>query len=148
MLFRSLWQPAATALLFLLGQIALFLAMDRGDVSVVTPLLGSKVIMVAALASTFLNRPVPSGLWIAASLAAAATALLGIGEPVDQKRLRSSLAWGTLAAFAFSLTDILYERWSANIDVWRFSVLVFVQIGRAQRLNSSHTDISRMPSSA
>jgi drug/metabolite transporter (DMT)-like permease len=120
-----LWQPAATALAFLIGQIALFLAMDRGDVSVVTPLLGSKVIMVAALATALFHKPVPKSLWLAATLATAATALLSIGKPIDKHRLRSSLAWGTVAALAFSLTDILYEQWSGNLDVWRFSVLVF-----------------------
>ena len=120
-----LWQPAATALTFLIGQIALFLAMDRGDVSVVTPLLGSKVIMVAALATALFHKPVPKSLWLAATLATAATALLSIGKPIDKHRLRSSLAWGTVAALAFSLTDILYEQWSGNLDVWRFSVLVF-----------------------
>jgi len=122
---QLLWQPAATALTFLIGQIALFLAMDRGDVSVVTPLLGSKVIMVAALSAALFKTPVPPRLWLAATLATTATVLLGIGKPLDRYRLRSSLAWGTLAAFAFSLTDILYEQWSSNLDVWRFSVLVF-----------------------
>jgi drug/metabolite transporter (DMT)-like permease len=120
-----LWQPTVTALSFLLGQVALFLAMDRGDVSAVTPLLGSKVILVAALAAALFHQPIRLKLWIAAILATAATALLGISKPVDRKRLHSSIFWGTLAAFAFSLTDIFYEQWSRNLDVWRFSVLVF-----------------------
>ena len=42
---------ALVALLFLSGQIWTFVALSRGDVSVATPVLGLKIIMVAALSA-------------------------------------------------------------------------------------------------
>src|SRR4051812_40280038 len=41
------WRPAITALLFFGGQAFTFLALSRGDVSVTTPVMGTKVILVA-----------------------------------------------------------------------------------------------------
>src|SRR5687767_2839756 len=43
--FRSalLWQPAVVALLFTAGSILNFVSLDRGDVSLATPVLGIKI---------------------------------------------------------------------------------------------------------
>ena len=41
------YQPAVVALLFIAGQLSTFLALEKGDVSVATPVMGSKVILVA-----------------------------------------------------------------------------------------------------
>src|SRR6188508_1288236 len=42
-----LWQPAVVALLFVLGSVLNFISLDRGDVSIATPVLGIKIILVA-----------------------------------------------------------------------------------------------------
>src|SRR3954468_16686743 len=39
-----LWHPATVGVIFFVGQILTFLALSRGDVSVTTPVLGTKVI--------------------------------------------------------------------------------------------------------
>ena len=45
------WQPLAAACLFIAGQTLTFLALERGDVSIATPVLGSKTIYVAWFSS-------------------------------------------------------------------------------------------------
>src|SRR5688572_4434638 len=48
--WQNLGHAVITGTLFFVGQIFTFLALSRGDVSVVTPVLGTKVILVAGLA--------------------------------------------------------------------------------------------------
>src|SRR3712207_4065139 len=43
---RPPWQPAVIAALFILGQALTMVALNRGDVSVATPVIGLKVIFV------------------------------------------------------------------------------------------------------
>ena len=53
------WQPAVTALCFFGGQALTFLALNRGDVSVTTPVMGTKVILVALFSSLLRVGEVP-----------------------------------------------------------------------------------------
>src|SRR5262245_42244927 len=41
------WQPAVVAVLFVLGQVLTLLALRIGDVSIATPVLGLKIVLVA-----------------------------------------------------------------------------------------------------
>jgi drug/metabolite transporter (DMT)-like permease len=75
--WHQIWQPALVAGLLLVGQVAGFYALSRGDVSVATPVLGVKVILVALWTTWMLDEVVPVRLWIAAGLSAVAVGLLG-----------------------------------------------------------------------
>src|SRR4051812_10286616 len=46
-----LWQPAAIALLFIVGQACTMYSLNRGDVSIATPVIGTKVVFVAFFAT-------------------------------------------------------------------------------------------------
>ena len=70
------WQPLVTGCLFFIGQVATFVAIERGDVSVATPVLGTKIILVALISALLLPDPIPLKWWIAALLSVAAIALL------------------------------------------------------------------------
>src|SRR3954466_10098233 len=48
---------------FFIGQVLTFLALSRGDVSVTTPVLGTKVVFVAIFVVVLLNERVPTALW-------------------------------------------------------------------------------------
>ena len=72
----SWWQPLITGVLFFIGQIATFVAIERGEVSVATPILGNKIILVALISALLLPDPVPLKWWIAAALSTTAIALL------------------------------------------------------------------------
>src|SRR6185437_9934013 len=73
---QLLWQPALVGLLYLLGQLLNYLALQRGDVSVATPVLGVKIILVALFTTLILKQAVPAKLWEAAALSTVAIALL------------------------------------------------------------------------
>lgn len=97
--------------LFFIGQIFTFLALSRGDVSVATPVLGSKVVFVALFTVLFGLEQLGNSIWLAVLLTAAATALLGGGSHAQRDAIVRSLIYGFSAALAFAMTDITQQRW-------------------------------------
>ncbi len=106
------WQPAVSGLLFLGGQMFIFLALHRGDVSVTTPVMGTKVLMVALLSQLLRAGDVPWQWWTGAALSTAAVALLHFGEPHGQRSLVGrTVVLAGLSALSFSLSDVLLQKW-------------------------------------
>lgn len=106
------WQPAVSALLFLGGQIFIFMALTRGDVSVTTPVMGSKVILVALCSSLLRVGDVPLKWWIGAGLSAGAVVLLHAGEPHGSRRnVGFTVLLATFSAASYSLSDVLLQKW-------------------------------------
>lgn len=128
------WEHAGPAMLagscFFVGQVFTFLALSRGDVSVVTPVLGTKVVMVAAFTVLLLREPIPAAWWWAAGLTVVATVLLGGGSKVRTSELtfRRSLGYGFTAATCYSLTDVIVQRWAPAFGFGHFAPLMFLTV--------------------
>lgn len=106
------WQPAVSALAFLGGQLFIFLAIDRGDVSVTTPVMGTKVILVALLSNLLHAGTVPLRWWIGAIASAGAVLLLHVGEPGARPgHVPRAVALATTSAALYSLSDVLLQKW-------------------------------------
>jgi drug/metabolite transporter (DMT)-like permease len=69
--------PFLTALLFMLGQVLVIIALRVGDSSVQTPLMGLKTIFVALIAATAFGQTLGLGMWVAAGLSTVAVILIG-----------------------------------------------------------------------
>ncbi|MBI3858093.1 MAG: DMT family transporter [Planctomycetes bacterium] len=114
-------QPAAAAGLFVAGQVLGFLAIQRGDVSVATPVMGIKVILVALFVTLILGQRVPPVIWAAAALSSAGILFLGRGGGgAGGGRTAPSLVFGGLAAATFALFDVLVQKWSPGWGAGRF----------------------------
>jgi len=116
------WQPAVVALLFVCGQVSTFLAFQYGDVSVTTPVMGLKVILVAWLSTTILGLPVSPQLWAAAGLSFIGVAVINRGTTPGQKRpYRGRAIWFAFqAACAYALFDTLVMKWAPAWGPGRF----------------------------
>jgi drug/metabolite transporter (DMT)-like permease len=129
-LFDTHWGHVfLTALLFYVGQLCVFAGMRFGDVSVVTPVMGVKVLLVAALVVGITREQLPSIWWVAAGLSTAAAVLLGGGRPSGGRSLLPGLLGGLGAALAFAGVDVLFQLWADGPGVWRFSALVALCMG-------------------
>jgi drug/metabolite transporter (DMT)-like permease len=73
------WQAAVVGLAFVAGQMFSFLAFQHGDVSVATPIFGTKVVIVALILSLVGDEPVGTRVWIGAVLASLGVALMQRG---------------------------------------------------------------------
>ena len=126
----ALWyQPVITGTTFFLGQVFTFLAMNRGDVSIATPVLGTKVVFVAFLSALLIPLHVSWQLWAAALLTTAALVLLGDGKLSAEARRKffSTLVYAGLSALSFSITDVTTQKWCQPWGTFTF-VPVFLGV--------------------
>ena len=124
-----LWHAALAGAVFFVGQILTFLAISKGDVSITTPVLGSKVIFVAFLAALLSGEGLSPRLWMAAFLTSCATALLGGELRANRQRVLPSLSFGLCAALAYATTDVLQLKWAPAWGFGRFSPVMFATVG-------------------
>jgi len=129
--WRHAQAAALTGATFFAGQIFTFLSLGRGDASVATPVLGTKVIFVALLTVLLLGDPVPGSWWIAALLTTAATALLGTGGTGKKGGGGHGLTlfYAFLSAALFSVTDILTQKYLHQSGFARFVPVMFLTAG-------------------
>lgn len=124
------WQPVLVGLCFTLGQWLTFTAMDRGDVSVATPVLGLKILFVAVLVAAFGTQVLRPQLWAAAFLATLGIALLNRrGEHATHHNVGRTIITAALAAAAYAVFDALVQRWSPAWGVGRFVPLAMASAG-------------------
>ncbi|HEX5106741.1 MAG TPA: DMT family transporter [Pirellulaceae bacterium] len=125
-----LWQPAVVALLFILGSVLNFISLDRGDVSIATPVLGIKIILVALFSTLFGGQFVPLKVWLAAALSTTAIALLNRTRATRHHHVTSTILAAGSSAASFALFDVLVQKWSPAWGLGRFPpiMLGFVAI--------------------
>lgn len=124
-----LWQPAVIALLFVTGLVMTFLAIQRGDVSVATPVFGVKVVFVAFLLTAAGQQHLPIEVWYAAVLATAGIALIqwtGVGHP---RRVVFTILLALAAAASYATFDVLVQHWSPAWGTGRFLPIVYWIVG-------------------
>lgn len=134
-------QAAAVALFYVLGQLFTYLAFQKGDVSVATPVMGVKVLMVAFLSAVCSGVVPSSRVWGAAALASVGVALVqssgrsrpkdsavpGPDEPVRRSgRSMAAVGLAATAAFALSLFDISLQTWGKQWESTQFLPVSFV----------------------
>ena len=129
MTFDSMLAPATCGALFFLGQIATFRALSSGDVSMATPLLGTKVILVALFSLFIIGRSLPASWWLASLLASIGIALISYSPGGSHRKLASTLCWSLAAASLFALTDVLVQHWVELSGYSRFAPLMFGTTG-------------------
>ena len=114
------WQPAVAALLFMSGQFLTMIALRVGDVSITTPVLGVKVVLVALLTSVLLRERLTAGVWTAAFLSSVGIGLLHFSRPRAGSRVGTTILIAGLAAASYALFDVLVQKWSAAWGAGRF----------------------------
>ncbi len=126
----SWWQPLITGVLFFIGQIATFVAIERGEVSVATPILGTKIILVALISALLLPDPVPLKWWIAAALSTTAIALLNrrSAHTPAAASLGPTIVAALTAASAFATSDVLVQKWAPLWGIGRYLPLMFIAL--------------------
>lgn len=124
------WQPAVTAALFLAGQATIFLALKHGDVTVTTPVMGSKVIMVALFTTVLRAGEMPLRWWVGAALSAMAVLLLHFGRGAGgHRRLGLTVALAWMSASSYGLSDVLIQKWTPAWSFAAFGPAMFGWVG-------------------
>jgi drug/metabolite transporter (DMT)-like permease len=114
-------EPAIVAGLFVAGQLFTFLALDKGDVSLATPVLGVKVVMVAVFTAVVLREAQDWRLWTAAVCSCLGIVFLNRrSEQTRQGHVGRTIMFSMQAAMAYALFDVLVMKWSGDWGIGRF----------------------------
>jgi uncharacterized membrane protein len=127
-LHAAMWAVAAGCVFFA-GQVFTFVALSRGDVSVVTPVLGTKVIWVAMFAVLLAQRTLSAHLWLAVALTAAGTAVLGYQPGAHPRRLALSLGASLATSCSFAMTDVMVLEFAPGWGFGSFVPTMFLTVG-------------------
>ncbi len=123
------WQPPVAGVLFFAGQIFTLLALSKGDVSVATPVLGVKILLVALLSVVLMGDPIGARLWTAAALSTAAIALLNIDRGHPHARVGTTIMLAALGAAAYACFDVLVQKWSPAWGAGRIVPIAMASAG-------------------
>lgn len=122
------WKPALMAMLFYTGHWTTFAAIKAGDVSLVTPLMGTKVVLTALVARTVSATPLPTGVWVAAVLTTVGILVLG-GRDLRRAASAVAVGWCLLSAGIFAVADVLIGHWAAGFGRPAFLASTFLLLG-------------------
>ena len=120
------WQPPVAATMFFAGQVFSLLALNTGDVSVATPVLGLKILLVALLSTVLIGDPIGARLWTAAALSSAAIALLNIDAGHPHSRVGRTIVLAALGAASYACFDVLIQKWSPAWGTGRILPIVMI----------------------
>ncbi len=129
------WQlsliPVGLGVLFFTGGWFTFVAMQRGDVSLVTPVLGSKVVFVALSASLLIAGSMKPLMWVAAIITTAGIFLMSATDFKTPKgaRLAGPVVMALISAAFFALADVLLQRWAPAFGAKTFLAIMSATTG-------------------
>ncbi len=117
----------------MLGQVATLPAIEKGDVSIATPVLGTKIILVALVSALLLPDPIPLKWWIAAGLSVSAIVLLnrqpaGTATPDPVAAVGPTITAALSATVSFAFFDVLVQKWAPLWGVGRFLAINFISL--------------------
>src|SRR5262245_19590592 len=144
---RLLWQPAIVAVLFLFGSVLNFISLDRGDVSLATPVLGIKIVLVAVFAAVVTDELGKPSLWLAAVLSTSAIALLNWTRSAHHHHVTLTILAAGSSAASFALFDVLVQQWSSAWGIGRFppTMLAFVGLYSCATAFQFQEPLSKIP---
>lgn len=125
----ELWKPGLTAGIIFCGTGVTFAAMRAGEVSLVTPLMGTKVVFTALLAAGWAGTRLPAGLWVAALLTTCGILVLGWRDLQRGQGKSGAVGLCLLNSLIFAGADVLIGHWAPGYGRAAFLAVVFLGIG-------------------
>jgi len=117
--WQLLWQPLVIGVLFVIGQVTAVIALTRGEVSIATPVLGLKIVLVAIFSALLIDKPLPSDLWIACIIATVGVIVLNWTDQKSEGKVILSVVFALLCAAAFGMFDVCVQMWSPQWGIGR-----------------------------
>lgn len=106
------WMVLALGTSFVVAQYLGLLALSVGDASVATPVISTKVVLVAFLLAGVVGEPVPTRVWIAAFLAVVGVFCLQADGGRRHRHVVLTILLSFLAAAGFAAFDVMNQSWS------------------------------------
>jgi drug/metabolite transporter (DMT)-like permease len=130
----DLWHPALVSLLILMAGGLMFASIAVADVSLATPLMGTKVIFVALAQVMITSEVLTARLWIACVLTALGILLIGYKDLRNGKGGWRGVVYAIGSALCFGVADVFMQQWAPLYGKFAFLGAVAVLIGIASAL--------------
>lgn len=123
--------PMITGALFFVGCWFTFAAMSRGHVSLVTPVMGAKVIFAALGVVLLVGHGMTWLLWCAAILTTTGILLMGLTDMQTPagKRIAGPVTMALISSALFAAADVLIMKWGPGFGRSAFLVMQMVTCG-------------------
>ena len=129
----SQWHWALLAgFCFFSGQLMTFAAIRVGDVSVQSPVMGTKMLFVAMFAALLGVEVIPSSWWWGALCGMIGVMLLSAGKVKDRRKLWLAIVLALIASASFAMCDVLV---SAHARAFSSKVFPVIMIGTTAMLS-------------
>lgn len=126
--WHKLLLPALAGALFFAGLLFNFFALRVGDVSVATPLMGSKVVFVALISAAVFHTPLKLEHWIASILTAVGVFVLGASEIRPGGKVGLTTLFALTSSLLFATCDGLVQQWAKDFGVAHFLAAMFATL--------------------
>jgi len=120
--------PLFASGLFFFGQVLTFMAMRLGDVSVIAPAFGIKVVFVAGFTVMLGAGPMPGAWWLASALSAVAVFLLGLSNWRERSRLLRTVLLAVVAAALYARCDLVLQMHAREFGPWGFVAVMMTAV--------------------
>lgn len=130
--WQSFWQPTIIAVLYILGQVCTFSAIQRGDVSLATPIFGVKVVIVPCYLMLLGDETLTPSIWIAAAMATIGIAFVqrtGAEFAGDKRQIATTILFALGAANCFACFDLCVQSWTSAWGPGRLLPISFWIVG-------------------
>jgi drug/metabolite transporter (DMT)-like permease len=122
--WAEIYKPLIMGIAFFAGTWLTFLGIKRGDVSLVTPIMGTKVVFVAIGVVLLTGKEISPALWIAAVLTPLGIFVTGLTDLKKGKHLFFTVLVTLASAAFFGLCDVLVNWWAGD-----FGAVSFLAVG-------------------
>ncbi|MEO0793708.1 MAG: DMT family transporter [Verrucomicrobiota bacterium] len=122
--WSQLHWPIVAGAGYFIGYVLTFTAIRFGDVSIQAPMMGTKVVFVAAFSVLIGAGPVTTIWWIAAGLTSVAIFLLGFSDWSNRRAVWKTAGMALAASAAYGLTDVLVMKYAHDFGPGYFLVVV------------------------
>jgi len=141
--------PLIVSVCFFAAQLFGIFAIHKGDVSVVTPILGVKAVAVGLLSIVIVRESQTGGVLAGAALSAVAIFLIRGNSHAERKRLAPSIILGVACAFTFALCDVLVQLYGGTLGYEKlvaasFTFVMIWSIGLVPFFHGSMKDVDRV----
>jgi drug/metabolite transporter (DMT)-like permease len=117
------WPSLLAGGIFSIGGLATIYVLKKGDVSIATPIMGSKVVMVAFLLVLLLNETLDPVIWVSAILTLVGIVVLNLrwGKAArSHHHLVFTVTLSIFASLCYALVDILFQYWCGHQGFYLF----------------------------
>ncbi|MGB0744256.1 MAG: EamA family transporter, partial [Opitutales bacterium] len=117
--WRHLLYPVLTGVLFFIGQLFTFAAIRIGDVSLQTPMMGTKAVFAVLIAAVYGTEAIGFTMFLAAFVAMLGVAFLGFSGN-GTERVGVSISLALLSSLFFAGSDTMVGFYAGNFGVPAF----------------------------